>query len=52
MDITEIVFNGVMGGSAAVLLIFTCDLLATWTRSKEHVCVIHEKGNRKCLNRK
>jgi hypothetical protein len=46
MDITTIVFHGFMGGSAAILLIFTCDLLATWMKRKEQVCVILEKGTK------
>ena len=46
MDITTIVSHGFMGGSAAMLLIFTCDLLATWMKSKEQVCVILEKGTK------
>jgi hypothetical protein len=46
MDITTIVFNGVLGGSAAMLLILTCDLLLTWRRSKEHVCATSEKGTK------
>ena len=46
MDITTIVFNGLMGGSAAILLILSCDLLATSMKRKEQVCVILEKGTK------
>jgi hypothetical protein len=46
MDITTIVFNGVLGGSAAMLLIFTCDLIANWMKSKEQVCATSEKGTK------
>jgi hypothetical protein len=46
MDITTIVFNAVLGGLAAMVLIFTCGLLATWMKSKEQVCVTSEKGTR------
>jgi len=46
MDITTIVFNGVLGGSAAMLLIFTCDLIANWMKRKEQVCATSEKGTR------
>ena len=46
MDITTIVFNGFLGGLAAMLLIFTCDLLATWMKSKEQVCATSEKGTK------
>jgi len=46
MDITTIVFNGVLGGSVAILFVFTCDLLSTWMRSKEHVCATSEKGTK------
>jgi len=46
MDITTIVFNGVLGGLTAMLLIFTCDLFETWMRSKEHVCATSEKGTK------
>jgi hypothetical protein len=46
MDITTILFNGLLGGSAAMLLVLTCDLLSTWMRSKEHVCATSEKGTK------
>jgi len=46
MDITTIVFNGVLGGSAAILLIFTGDLIANWMKSKEQVCATSEKGTK------
>ena len=46
MDITTIVFHGVLGGSAAMLLIFTCDLLATWMKRKEQACATLEKGKK------
>ena len=43
MDITEIVINGVMGGSAAMLLIFTCDLLATWMKARSKYVQLQRK---------
>ncbi len=46
MNITTIVFNGVLGGSAAMLLIFIYDLLATWMEHKEQVCVTSKKGTK------
>jgi hypothetical protein len=46
MDITTIVFNKLMGGSAAILLILSCDRLATSMKRKEQVCVISEKGTK------
>jgi len=46
MDITTIVFNGFLGGSAAMLLIFTCDLLANWMKRKEQACATSEKGKK------
>ena len=45
-DITTIVINGFMGGSAAMFLFFICDLLATWMKRKEKVCVTSEKGTK------
>jgi hypothetical protein len=47
MDITTIIINGFMGGAAAIVAIFNCELFANWMTSKEQVCVIPEKGNRK-----
>jgi hypothetical protein len=44
MIITTLLYNGVLGGSAAIILIFTCDLIAISMKSKEQVCVISEKG--------
>ena len=46
MDITTIVFHGFMGGSAAMFLFFTCDLLATWMERKEQACATSEKGKK------
>jgi len=37
MNITTIIINGFMGGSAAMFLFFICDLLATWMKRKEKV---------------
>ena len=45
MDIATLIYNGVMGGSAAIILIFTCELIASLMQSKEHECVTSEKGN-------
>jgi len=45
MDIAKLIYNGVLGGSAAIILIFTCDLIASLMQSKEHECVTSEKGN-------
>jgi hypothetical protein len=47
MDITTLIYNGVLGGSAAMILIFTCDLIASLMQSKEQVCVTSEKGTQK-----
>jgi|TARA_B100000929_G_C15250544_1_gene333063 hypothetical protein len=47
MDITTIIINGFMGGLAAMIAVFICELFANWMTSKEQVCVIPEKGNRK-----
>jgi hypothetical protein len=33
MTMTTLVYNGVLGGSAAMILIFTCDLIATSMKS-------------------
>jgi hypothetical protein len=44
MDITTIVFNGALGGLAAIVFIFTCDLIASLMKSKERVCATSEKG--------
>jgi hypothetical protein len=33
MIMTTLVYNGVLGGSAAMILIFTCDLIATSMKS-------------------
>ena len=33
MIMTTLVYNGVLGGSAAIILIFTCDLIATSMKS-------------------
>jgi hypothetical protein len=46
MDITAIVLNGVLGGSLAMFLIFACDLIADWMKTKEQVCVTSEKGTK------
>ena len=46
MIMTTLVYNGVLGGSAAMILIFTCDLLANWMKSKEQVCATSEKGTK------
>jgi len=43
MDITTIVFHGFMGGSAAMLLIFTCDLLATWMKARSKYVQLQRK---------
>jgi hypothetical protein len=43
MDITTIVFNGVLGGLAAMLLIFTCDLLATWMKARSKYVQLQRK---------
>ena len=45
MDITTLIYNGVMGGSAAIILILICELIASLMQSKEHECVTSEKGN-------
>ena len=46
MDISTIVINGLMGASAAMVLIYACDLLATLMQGKEQVCVISKKGRK------
>ena len=46
MDITTIVINGLMGGLAAMVLYFTCELLATLMQGKEQACVISKKGRK------
>ena len=46
MIMTTIVYNGVLGGLAAIVFIFTCDLIANWMKSKEQVCATSEKGNK------
>ena len=46
MDITTIVINGLMGGLAAMVLYFTCELLATLMQRKEQACVISKKGRK------
>ena len=46
MDISTIIFNGLTGGVAAMVLCFTCDLLATLMQGKEQVCVISKKGRK------
>ena len=43
MDITTIVFNGFLGGLAALLLIFTCDLLATWMKARSKYVQLQRK---------
>jgi hypothetical protein len=46
MIMTTIVYKGVLGGLAAIILIFTCDLIANWMKSKEQVCATSEKGTK------
>ena len=43
MDITTIVFNGFLGGLAALFLIFTCDLLATWMKARSKYVQLQRK---------
>jgi len=43
MDITTIVFNGFLGGLAALLLIFICDLLATWMKARSKYVQLQRK---------
>jgi hypothetical protein len=45
MIMTTLFYNGFLGGSAAIILIFTCELIASLMQSKEHECVTSEKGN-------
>ena len=45
MIMTTLVYNGFLGGSAAIILIFTFELIANLMQSKEHECVTSEKGN-------
>ncbi len=46
MDISTIIINGLTGGLAAMVLCFTCEVLATWMQGKEQVCVILKKGRK------
>ena len=46
MIMTTIVYKGVLGGLAAIVFIFTCDLIANWMKSKEQVCATSEKGTK------
>ena len=43
MDITTIVFNGFLGGLAALLLIFTCDLFAIWMKERSKYVQLQRK---------
>ena len=46
MDISTIIINGLTGGLAAMVLCFTCEVLATLMQRKEQVCVISKKGRK------
>ena len=44
MDITTIVLKGFLGGLAALLLIFTCDLFATRMKERSKYVQLQRKG--------